>query len=253
MKNLIIKSLSLMLSFFIFSCSAPVKKDALSLYNELDQNLEPNTISESEIQKGWVLLFDGKTTSGWRGYNMDHFPDSWVIEDGTFTILTEGGQESQDIITEKQYKNFAFSVEFKLSPQANSGVIYQISEGEQYRFPYETGPEVQIIDHEAWPEPLEDWQICGANYAMYSPLARPFKEIGEWNHLLLVVDGNKVSHVLNGELTVEYEKYSDDWTNRRNSGKWSKFPDYGKYDEGYISLQNHGSQVWFRNIKIKEL
>lgn len=252
MKSITGKLLSVMLVLTLISCSGPQKRDPLSLYKELDKNLKPNTISENEIQKGWVLLFDGKSTAGWRGFNMDEFADCWTIEDGALTMTTEGGEESQDIITEKKYKNFAFSVEFKLTPQANSGVLYQVSEGSKYQFPYETGPEIQIIDHEGWPTPLEEWQICGANYAMYTPMARPFKPVGEWNHILLVVDGNNVSHLLNGELTVEYEKYSDEWNKLRHSGKWNDFPDYGKYDEGHISLQNHGSKVWFRNIKIKE-
>jgi hypothetical protein len=136
---------------------------------------------------------------------------------------------------------------------ANSGVIFQIAEDPKYKFPYETGPEFQVIDHENWPDKLEDWQINGANYAMYPPLVRPYKSLGEWNHLFLLVDGNQVTQILNGEIVVEYEKNSEEWLKLRNSGKWVNFPDWGKFDEGVISLQNHGTKVWYRNIKIKEL
>ncbi len=184
---------------------------------------------------------------------MAGIPDCWIIEDQSLTMTTEGGAESQDIITDKTYKDFAFTAEFKLTKGANSGIIFQVMEDTLYKFPYETGPEFQVIDRENWPDPLEDLQTCGANYAMYSPRVKPFKPVGEWNRLLIVVKGNKVTQILNGEVTVEYEKYSDEWTKLRNSGKWADYPDYGKYDEGHISLQNHGTKVWYRNIMIKEL
>jgi len=235
------------------ACSPGTKNDAVSIYAELDKTATPNTITDKEKAAGWQLLFDGTNTTGWRGYNMSIFPDCWKIEDGSFTMITEGGGESQDIITDKSYRSFAFSVEFKLSTGANSGIIYQIAEDPKYKFPYETGPEVQIIDDAGYQGKLEDWQTCGANYAMYPALKQPVKPVGEWNHLLIVVHGNKVTQMMNGEVIVEFEKYSEEWTRLRNSGKWSQFPDYGKYDEGHISLQNHGSKVWFRNIKLKEL
>jgi hypothetical protein len=88
---------------------------------------------------------------------------------------------------------------------------------------------------------------------MYPPKVKPYKATGEWNQVMLVVNENHVTQILNGEIVVEYEKYSDEWNKLRESGKWANFPDYGKYDEGHISLQNHGSKVFYRNLKIKEL
>jgi hypothetical protein len=187
---------------------------------------------------------------------MDDVPDCWIIEDGAFKVLTQGGEESnKGLITDKVYKDFALSLEFKVDKGANSGIIFQVAEGPQYTYAYETGPEYQVIDHEGWPgeDTLSDLQICGANYAMYAPKARPFKPAGEWNQAFLVVKDHKVTQILNGEIVVEYEKYSDEWTALRNSGKWSNFPDYAKYDEGHIALQNHSTTVWYRNIKLKEL
>lgn len=249
MKKLIIPTLFILLIFCLLSCGTT----NMALYKMTDQKQVPNTLSNKEKNNGWKLLFDGKTTGGWHGYNMKSFPDCWAIEDGCFTMNTTGGAESLDILTNKKYKSFAFSVDYKLTKAANSGIIYQISEDSKYKFPYETGPEVQVIDHDGWPDKLEDWQINGANYAMYPPLVKPYKPVGEWNHLLLFVDGNKVTQILNGEVIVKYEKYSEEWNKLRNSGKWANFPDWGKFDEGYISLQNHGTKVFYRNIKIKEL
>lgn len=253
MKKLTIEILLGLMTVVIISCGKSTNKDAKALYAELDKNSTPNTLSNKEKKKGWQLLFDGKTTDGWHGYNMKVFPDCWAIEDASFTMNSKGGGEDQDIITDKKYRNFAFSVDYKLTKGANSGIIYQVAEDPKYKYPYETGPEFQVIDHESWPDPLETWQINGANYAMYPPMAKPYKAVGEWNHLFLVVEGNKVTQILNGEVVVKYDKNSEEWKKLRNSGKWSNFPDYGKYDEGHISLQNHGTKVWYRNIKLKEI
>lgn len=237
----------------VTSCKESENKDPLKLYDQIDRSASPNTLTSSEKEKGWQLLFDGKQINGWHGYNMNGVPEYWVTEDDAITVLTEGGQESQDIITDKVYRNFAFYAEFKLTKGANSGIIFQVAEDPRYKFPYETGPEFQVIDHENWTNKLEDTQICGANYAMYPPKVKTYNPAGEWNQVMLIVNNNHVTHILNGKVVVLYEKYSDEWNKLRDSGKWADFPDYGKYDEGHISLQNHGSKVYYRNLKIREL
>ena len=251
MRKLITKSLLGIMSILIVACGYTVTEDPVALYSELDRSLSHNTLGKNEKKKGWELLFNGSTTEGWHGYNLTSFPDCWIVQDGALTMTTEGKAESQDILTNKMYINFALSVDFKLTKGANSGIIFQVVEGEKYKFPYETGPEFQIIDQDNWYDPLEDWQICGANYAMYPPTSKPSKPVGEWNHLLLVVDGNNVTQIINGVVVVKYVKKSEEWIKLRNSGKWAQYPDYGKYDEGFISLQNHGTNVSYRNVKIK--
>ena len=258
MKKLILPVTLFLFALLIFSCAlkqkAPVvNTDPAALYAEIDKTAPVNTMPETEAKAGWQLMTNGKDFTGWHGFNMKGIPSCWTIEDGCFTMTTTGGAESQDIVTDKVYKSFALYAEFKLDTAANSGIIYHIAEDTIYKFPYETGAEYQVIDHENWPDSLADWQICGADYAMHPPRVRPFKPVGEWNQAFLIVNGNKVTHMLNGEVVVEFEKYSDEWKQLRNSGKWSSFPDYGKFDEGHISLQNHGTKVWYRNVKIKEL
>ena len=253
MKKLTSGILVLLLMAVIVSCGQKQPKDAVGLLAEIDKDSAPNTLTPGEKKDGWQLLFDGKTSDGWHGYNLKEFPDAWAIEDGTLTMNTTGSGESLDIITNKMYRDFALSLEYKLTKAANSGIIYQIAEDPKYKFPYETGPEFQVMDHENWPDTLADWQINGANYAMYPPLVHPYKPLGEWNQLFLVVKGNSVTQILNGEVVVRYEKNSEEWNKLRNSGKWTAFPDWGKFDEGYISLQNHGTKVWYRSIKIKEI
>ena len=265
MKKLTAQFMLLFIAIVLFSCAnekkketkvettAETKQDPLAIYAEMDKDAAPNTLADKEKENGWQLLFDGQNFTGWHGYNMSGIPDVWTIQDSSLTMTTEGRAESQDIITDKTYKNFIFTAEFKLTKAANSGIIFQVKEDTIYKFPYETGPEYQVVDHENWPDKLEDVQTCGANYAMYPPKVKASKPLGEWNQAVIIVNGNHVIQMLNGQVVVEYEKYSDDWKKLRASGKWADFPDYGKYDEGHISLQNHGTKVWYRDIKIKEL
>lgn len=235
------------------SMSATEVTDPLTLLNQIDWKEKPNVLTDSELLNGWQLQFDGSTGKGWHGYNQQGIPECWAIEDGCLTMKSVGGNEEQDLITDKVYGKFALALEYKMTEGANSGVLFHIKEDPKYTFAYETGPEFQVIDHEGWPDPLDDVQINGANYTMYPPAERSFKPIGEWNQLMLVVNGNEVTHILNGKVIVQYTKYSDEWMKLRNSGKWNDFPDYSKYDEGHISLQNHGTKVWYRSIKLKKL
>jgi hypothetical protein len=249
MKNITI--LCLLATMLLASCNN--EKKCIGQQMGLDPNAPLNTLTEKEKAAGWMLLFNGTDFTGWHGYNMDGIPSEWLVEDGTMTMLYVDGAESQDVITDKIYKDFALSLQYKMTPKANSGIIFQVKEDTVYTYPYETGPEFQIIDDLGWPDKLETWQMNGGNYAMYDAEGEFNKPIGEWNTILLVVNKNMVTQYVNGVKVVEYEKYTDDWTQRRNSGKWQDYPDYGKFDEGHISLQNHGTQVFFRNIKLKEL
>jgi hypothetical protein len=254
MKKLKLAIILAVILAIVISCAPKTDNtDPVALYAEVTKNEAPNTLTKKEEKAGWKLLFDGTTSAGWHGYNMTEFPDCWKIEDGSLTMNSVGGQEDQDIITNEIYRDFVLSLEYKLTEAANSGIIFQVAEDTAYKFPYETGPEFQVVDHANWPDSLEDWQINGANYAMYPPMVKPYKPVGEWNQLLLFVKGNEVTQILNGEVVVKYTKNSDEWKALRNSGKWSAFPDWGKFDEGYISLQNHGTKVWYRDIKLKKI
>ena len=255
MKNKIVFCFLVVTCVLMFPSCGEEPDLASRLWAELELTAPPNTLTAKEQNAGWKLLFDGRTPNGWHGYNMQGIPDVWAIEDGTFTVNSVGGGEEQDIITDGIYRNFAFTVEYKLSVGSNSGIIFQVKEDTIYTFPYETGPEFQLIDDSNRPPErrVPPLSSHGANYAMYEPKAQPYNPAGEWNRLMLVVNDNKVVQLINGIEVVSYEKYSDEWLELRNSGKWNDFPDYGKFDEGHISLQNHGTKLWFRSIKLKEL
>lgn len=215
-------------------------------FHSCTQKIQPVT------SEGWIILFDGKNTDGWRIYNGKNFPKSWTVEDGCLKSLGTGG----DIIYgAREFENFELELEWKISKGGNSGIFYHAQEGKQYQSPYENAPEYQIIDDIAFPHPLEDWQKVGADYAMYprDMTKDVVKKHGEWNSTKIVFSPRKVEHWLNGEKIVEFVPWSEDWQNRKMSSKWKDFPDYGKAKKGFIGMQDHADEVWYRNIRIREL
>ena len=221
------------------------------------------TACNSKKDSDWVYLFDGETTEGWRAYNGETIPDKWAAIDGNLTFDTELKLEEEwsgggDIIYHKeQFKYFELYLEWKLPKGGNSGVFYHVQEG--YNAPYEISPEYQILDDEGWEEinnaKLESWQKSGADYAMHEPNIdnKSLNPAGEWNSSRIIYTKEKAEHWLNGKLLLSFVPYSEEWYSKRNSGKWDDFPDYGKFKNGYIALQDHDTPIWFRNIKIKKL
>lgn len=214
-----------------------------------------NTLTKEEKDSGWELLFDGKTLNGWSDYNDSKLTAPWMIENGAIKAEGKGSDASGYIVTNRQYDNFILTWDWKISKGGNSGVLYHVVENQKYKVPYTTGPEYQLIDDVNFPEHLEEWQKCGADYAMYLPdkAKLNIKPAGQWNNSKIVFDNGHVEYWMNGEKTLEFEAWTDDWFNRKNNGKWKDAPEYGLTPTGVICLQDHGYPAWFRNIKIKEL
>ena len=211
-----------------------------------------NILSKKEISDGWQLLFDGKTTTGWRGFKMETLPDGWQVMDGNLVTLGKGDDMGGDIITTSQFEDFDLYLEWAISPGGNSGIFFHVLEGD-YPTIYATGPEYQLIDDVGFPEKLAEWQKTGANYAMHNPENVVLKPVGEFNSSRILVKDGHVTHWLNGNKVVEYDLWTDDWKARLITGKWNAYPGYGLARNGFIGLQDHGSFIRFRNIKIKDL
>lgn len=213
-----------------------------------------NVLSRKEKLDGWKLLFDGQTLSGWRNYNAPGIT-GWAAEGGCLAASGTGADLSGYIITEKQYDNFELVFDWKIAAEGNSGVLYHVIENKKFKTPYLTGPEYQLIDDIGFPQKLETWQMTGADYAMHpaNPTLKKLKPVGEWNTTRIIFDNGHVEHWLNGKKIVEFEAWTPDWFRLKNSGKWNMAPEYGLSETGYISLQDHGSKSWFRNMKIREL
>ena len=203
----------------------------------------------------WVSLFDGKSLSGWHGFNKTGTVANWDIEDGALVCLGAAADaHGGDIVTNDMYENFELKWEWKIDKGGNSGVMYHVVEGEKYKAPYETGPEYQMIDDIGFPEKLQEWQKTGADYAMHiANNKKKLNPVGEWNTSRIIFTKNHVEHWLNGEKIVEFTPWNDDWNKKKAEGKWKDYPDYGLAKKGGIALQDHGHKAYFKNIMIKVL
>ena len=223
----------------------------------------PNQLSEKEKEEGWRLLFDGKSTDGWRGYLKDSFPEKgWIIEDGALKVQGAGTGEAGnggDIIFDEEFKDFELSLEWKISEGGNSGIFYLAEEIEGEPI-FTSAPEMQILDNDRHPDAKlgkDGNRQAGSLYDLIPARPQNAKPVGEWNKVSILVYRGTVVHTQNGENVVEYHLWTDEWKEMIKDSKfkdWKSFLDAGGDDKkGYIGLQDHGDDVWFRNIKIKEL
>lgn len=223
-------------------------------------NLVDNTISPREASEGWTLLWDGKTTDGWRGAKLDRFPaKGWKIEDGILKVEKGNGGESEnggDIITTRTYGNFILRVDFKITPGANSGIKYFVDPGLNKGDGSAIGCEFQVLDDDLHPDArlgVNGNRKCASLYDLIpAPADKPFDKEA-FNTAVIVVEGKHVEHWLNGVKMVEYERDNQMWNALVDYSKYRDWPDFGNLEEGYILLQDHGDEVWFKNVKIKEL
>lgn len=198
----------------------------------------------------WKVLFDGKSTSEWRGFKQPGFPTgSWVIEEGA--LKTVGGAERIDIVTRDQYENFELELEWKVSPGGNSGIFYLASE--EPRMIWATAPELQVLDDGGHRDGQNPKTSAGSLYALIAPMNKELRPVGEYNHFRLVLQGGHVEHWLNGKKVVSYELGTEELQRLIAESKFKDMPRFAQEKRGSIGLQHHGQEVWFRNIRIREL
>lgn len=211
-----------------------------------------NQLSATEKRQGWVLLFDGKSLSGWRTYK--NLPDnSWEVVNGQLHCKSdsEGVSQRADLVTIKSYASFEIRIEWKVEKGANSGLLYHVQESRKNA--YETGPEYQMIDDLGYNGKLEDWQKSGADYAMHPPAKLMSKPTGEYNYTRMLVDSNHVTQWLNGTIVADFYAWTSEWEKLKAGGKWKDYPDYGMSKTGLIDIQDHGGGVWIKNVMIREI
>lgn len=213
----------------------------------------PNTLTARERAQGWRLLFDGRDLMGWRSYRGGAPTPAWSVRDGTLMLTANSGKMSgNDLVTADTYGTFELTLDWKVAPGANSGVLYLARNVPQTRNIYETGLEMQILDDIGHPDGKIPSHRSGSLYDITVPpgAAHP---AGSWNHARLLVEPGHIRQWLNGVLTADVSFGDDAWRKRVAASKFATMPLFGTFDSGVIGLQDHGGSVAFRNIKIRRI
>lgn len=204
---------------------------------------------------GWVNLFDGKTTAGWHSYGKTSVTERWKVADGALYVdTTQKGSEGGDLCTAEEYDNFDFKLEWKITPNGNSGIIFYVNEDTaKYQNTYETGPEMQVLDNDGHPDSKIIKHRAADLYDLISCSKEMVKPVGEWNEVEIKSKDGKLDFYLNGTNVVSTTMWDENWNAMVAGSKFKSMPGFGTYKKGRIALQDHGNMVWYRNIKIKKL
>jgi len=212
-----------------------------------------NSLTSEEKKEGWKLLFDGKSTKGWRNFKSKKIGAAWKVQDGALLLDNTMKGQGGDIITQQEFENFELSLEWKIDSCGNSGIMFNVVEDEKYPTVWVTGPELQVLDNECHPDAKIEKHRAGDLYDLIKSNRETVKPAGEWNHARIVSKNGSYEFWLNGNKAVEFTMHTPEWNSLVANSKFKDMPDFGKARKGHISLQDHGDRVWFRNIKIREL
>ena len=227
--------------------------------NSSKNTMTPNQLSRSEKNEGWQLLFDGSSSAGWHRYGGGRIDSAWKTTDGMLWLDIAakkglGVKGDWDIVTDEEYENFELEMEWRISPKGNSGIVFLIHEDKaKYNWPWETGPEMQVLDNDGHPDAKINKHRAGDLYDLIACNKEMVKPVGEWNKARIHLLHGKLDLYLNGQNVVTTMLWDDNWKKLVAGSKWKNYPDFTKYRKGRIGLQDHGDVVYYRNIKIKRL
>ncbi|HEX2219934.1 MAG TPA: DUF1080 domain-containing protein [Gemmatimonadales bacterium] len=219
---------------------APPPESSMAVSDQIDTRGEPS-------DTGWRPLLD-ESAAAWRGYRSDRLPAGWQVVDGALTRVAKAG----DIVTREQFQDFELTLEWKVAPGGNSGVFYRVIEAPELKWPWQSGPEAQVLDDAGHRDGARPETSAGACYGLYPVPRGVARPAGEWNEMQIVVQGSHVEHWLNGRRVVAYELGSAEWEERVGRSKFADLPSYGRATRGHIALQDHGDWVAYRNIRIRD-
>jgi hypothetical protein len=216
-----------------------------------------NTLTPAEKSAGWKLLFDGRTTNGWHSYNKKTIGGAWKAENGALRIdaSAKAAQPASggDIVTQDEYENFDLKLQWKISKGGNSGVLFLIKESPKYEESYVTGPEMQVLDNDGHPDGKIHKHRAGDLYDLIASSSEPVHAVGEWNDVEIKLDHARLDLFVNGVRVVSTTMWDANWDALVKGSKFAAMPGFAKSKTGHIDLQDHGFDVWFRNIKIRKL
>jgi len=206
-------------------------------------------------QQGFMPIFDGKTTTGWHTYGKSSASAGWKVEDGLLHFDPEAAKNGQggDLVTDAEYENFHLKLDWKVAPNANSGIIFYVNDNpKKYKNTYETGLEMQVLDNEGHPDGKISKHRAGDMYDLIQSKSEPVNPVGEWNMSEVICRNGKLTFVLNGVIIVETVLWDDNFKALVAGSKFATWPGFGTFKKGHIALQDHGNSVWYRNISIKK-
>ncbi len=219
---------------------------------------QDNTLTAKEKKQGWKLLFDGKTLNGWHNFNSDKIGEAWQVVDGAIHLNKKQQEGFQvkgggDIVTADEFENFELSLEWKIAPCGNSGIIFNVTESKDYQYVWQTGPEMQVLDNTCHPDAKIEKHRAGNLYDLIQSPKESVKPAKEWNVAVIKLNKGHLQLFLNGVLQVDTHMFTPEWEAMIKGSKFKDMPGFGKSKKGHISLQDHGDLVWYKNIKIREL
>lgn len=216
-------------------------------------------LTKEEQDAGWVALFDGQTLNGWHSYGKSAPGSAWKVDDGAIHLDASNKQSYQtngggDLVTDNEYENYDLKLEWKIAPNGNSGIIINTKEDTtKYKESWYTGMEMQVLDNDGHPDGKIPKHRAGNLYDLIAVTKETVKPVGEWNAVEIVNNRGKLDFYLNGEHVVDTRMDDDNWRNLIANSKFKDMPDFARFSRGRIGLQDHGNDVWFRNIRIKQL
>lgn len=221
---------------------------------------EHNSLSANEQADGWILLFNGKDLSGWSNYNKSTIGKNWVIDEAAIHLNAENKEDGDwqaadggDIVFEEEFENYELRLDWKIGECGNSGIIFNVKESPEIDYPWQTGPEMQILDNTCHPDAKIVTHKAGDLYDLIECSEVTVKPVGEWNSIRLIVNNGHLEQWQNGVKVVETEMWTPEWKEMIANSKFKDMPLFGTIKKGKIALQDHGDPVWFRNIKVKPL
>lgn len=206
--------------------------------------------------KGWQKLFDGKTTTGWHSYGKSSVGTDWKVVDGALYLDAKNRQAGQggDLTTNDSFDNFHLRMEWKISKNGNSGIIFYVNEDlSKYKSSYNTGPEMQVLDNDGHADGKINKHRAGDLYDLIASSSEPVKPVGQWNKVEIIANNGKLDFFMNGKNIVSTTMWDDDWKTMVAGSKFKTMPGFSIYKAGKIAIQDHGDEVWYRNIEIKKL
>ncbi len=221
--------------------------------------MSTNTLTEQQKADGWQLLFDGQSLNSWHKYGGKPVGSAWKIADGTFYLDTTVKVDWQikdggDIVSNDEFENFHLKLDWKIAKDGNSGIMFYVHEDTaKYKWPWETAPEMQVLDNEGHPDAKIPKHRAGDLYDLITVSKETVKKYEEWNMAEIKCVNGKLDFYLNGENVVSTTLWDANWKKLVAGSKFVKMPDFGTYKKGKIALQDHGNTVWYRNVMIKRL